>query len=591
MNIRAAFVQIAPWDRFALRAPIAADRTVAASLLPNTIIRSLFARVPTSGTAGLCRAADSLEDLELQRAAYRYAHVPDLEAAATFNGGFAASIADDDFQDRKGDPRVGRVILRLIAALALPGLWNVALAADYWNYTYKDVEVTTDENAVRAMAIAHIIARFDIALGSVMPLTHADVPIHIYDIAPSQARALIGENGAAGYQFTGYEVNIVSARASRDFWGPLFGYVGSLLVSGRALRCPYWFQLGVPLLFANTEFHGESIVTGMPQTGYIGTVRNSNLIPVRTFLRMRSDDPRLQKEPQYSSLFTAESWFLSYQILVNDLHRKEFSEYLDLIRDGKTEDEAFSASFKISYEDLDKDLRNSLAAYAYSYSMNVPREPPDPRAALAMTGAQFKARLAYLEVLWQHRAEASRLATEALKEDPKSDLALTVIARCQFMDEHYAEALAAINQLDGLSGVGAEARSAAGDTLASLASAVASKKASIGLEPEALANRAKDEYEQSIKLKDDYLPPWGGLAYLYAARHDINGAQAFVARAHAILDKHIDNGNLARAFATMSSENGMVADAVFFGEFWRNNAPTQWDRGRANAFMAKLNAH
>lgn len=549
------------------------------------------ARVHTPRTAELHRAADSREVHDLQsRSAVTSAFGPwssidDQRRIRSFG------ITDDNFQDRKGGPRVGRIMLRLIAALALAGVWNVNLAADYWNYTYKNAEVTTDENSVRAMAIAHIIARFDVALGTVMPLTHADVPIHIYDIAPSQARAILGENGAAGYQYTGYEVNIVSARTSRDFWGPLFGYVGSLLVSGRALRCPYWFRLGVPLLFANTDFHGESIILGMLQTGYIGTVRNSNLIPLREFLRMQGDDPRLKKDPQYLNLFTAESWFLSFEILVNNMHRKEFSEYLDLIRDGKTEDEAFSASFKISYEDLEKDLRNELAAYTYQYSVNVPHEPPDPQGALEMTGAEFKARLGYLQMLWQHRAEALRLSTEALKEDPKSDLALTVIARCQFLDDHYAEALAAINRLDGLPRVGAEARSAAGDTLSSLAGAVASKKASIGVEPEALANRSKDEYEQSIKLKEDYLPPWGGLAYLYAARHDINGAQAFVGHAHAILDKHIDNGNLARAFATMSSENSMVADAVFFGDFWRNNAPTQWDRNRANVFMAGLKAH
>ena len=115
----------------------------------------------------------------------------------------------------------------LIGVLPWLCLWDVALGADYWNYAYKDVEVTTDENSTRAMAVAHIIARFDVALSSVMPLTHADVSVHVYDLAPRQARDLIGQNSDAAYQFTGYEVNIVSARVSSDYWGRFSGMWGA----------------------------------------------------------------------------------------------------------------------------------------------------------------------------------------------------------------------------------------------------------------------------------------------------------------------------------------------------------------------------
>ena len=165
----------------------------------------------------------------------------------------------------------------------------------------------------------------------------------------------------------------------------------------------------------------------------------------------------------------------------------------------------------------------------------------------------MKARLAYLHLLWVHRAVALRLGADVLKEDKTNALALVVIAQGDAGNQDYGDALAALNKLDELPVVGAEERSLAGYALVELANAVASKKASVGSETDVLSSRAKDEFERSISLQADYLPPWAGLAYLYESRRDAAGAQSFVARAHAVMEKHSDNGALAHALARQRS--------------------------------------
>ncbi len=485
-----------------------------------------------------------------------------------------------------------RFTFMLAAVMSLCSLSDRGYADDYWSYAYKNFDVTTDQNAARAIVIAHNVARFDAALTKLMRLTEANVPIHIYELPPNESQGLIGQSSCAAYQFTGYEANIVACRESRmdAYWGPLFGYTGSLLVSGRARRCPYWYQVGVPLLFANTNFGAEWVSTGFADDGWLSTLNHADLIPTRTLLRMQVGDPQLRKEPRYFGLFQAESWLLAYQTLVRGIHKEELGQYLSLIQDGKSEEEAFSSSFKISYEDLDAELKKALVGRDNFYKVKVPREPADPGAARRLPDAVMQSRLAYLHLLWGHRAEALRLGTDALKEDNKNGLALVVMAQSDVGNQDYDDALAALNKLDDLPVVGAEESSLAGYALVALANAVGSKKTSVGSEADVLSSRAKDEFDRSISLQADYLPPWAGLAYLYESRRDAAGAQLFVARAHAVMEKHSDNGALAHALATMSSTNDMIADAVFFGDFWRDNAPTRQDRDRAIAFLARLHS-
>jgi len=482
--------------------------------------------------------------------------------------------------------------LYVLATVLLSLATGAAAADEYWNYAYRDFDVTTSENAGSALALAHNVARFDTALTHILTLTEAHVSTHIYVLPAEQLKELIGNSSGASFRFSGYEVTVVTSDTIRNYryWGPLFGYTGSLLVNGRALRCPYWFQLGVPELFANTEFEADKLKTGGVAGGYARTLTLSNLIPTRTFLRIQSGDPQLTNA-RFWELFEAESWYLVYEIFVQGKLQEEFGHYLRLLRDGKSEADAFTESFKFSYEDLDKVLVKYMSEPARIFIVPVPREPTDPGEPLRLSPTAAKARLAELNLQWGRRAEALRWGTESLQADPKNELALSVVARADLQDGNFDAALASINKLDEVPPASVSALTDGGEVLSWVAYAVSSKKAAVGVEVQALAERAKEHYEHAISMNPEYLRAWAGLAYLYGWRRDNAAAHALVGRVHPVMEKHTDSGALAQAVAKMCSATGQYSDGIFFGDYWRDDALTDKDREQAVALLVRLGAH
>ncbi len=479
----------------------------------------------------------------------------------------------------------------VVAAALLLDPTARALAEGYWASAYQDFEVVTADRAARAVSLAHNVARFEKALTENLNLPPASVPTHIYELPPKETKDLLGGADGAAYHFTGYEVAVVTGvgvtKATNPNWGPLFGYTGSLLFS-RTGRYPYWYLIGIPQLFANTEFGPGEIKTGGMSAGFAYTLTRGKLIPMRVFLRAQRGDPQLQSASEFRTMFEAESWFLAREVFVERKLRSEFGQYLKLIVDGKSEEEAFSASFKISYEDLDKVLLKAMSEPAHLFVVKVPTEPPDSAQARQLSPAEVKARLADLSLTWNHRADAQRLASEALQQDAANELALRTMARVSLSQADFAAALANAERLLALPSPSAAALTDCGEVFARLAFELAAKHATLATDPESLRGRAKDAYERAVGTDPEYLRAWAGLAYLYSTPNATAAAQALVPRAQPVMEKHPYNGALARALATMCAQTGQTSSAFLFGELWRNGAPTEKDRSQAETFLARL---
>lgn len=482
---------------------------------------------------------------------------------------------------------------RVAMALLMCAVSRPAGAEDYWAYTYKDFDVTTVGSREHAVSLAHDIARFDTAVSRVLQLPDTRVPTHIYELPGGQVKQLLGAEDVATFHFSGYEVSVISSSEGgpgNRYWGSLFGYVGGLLESGRAPRYPYWFQVGVPELFAQTEFDNDRIKTGGVVFGYAQTLQRGKLIPMRTFLSLRDNDPQL-KVAEYRAMYDAESWYLAREVYVEGKLRPEFGQYLGSMRDGKSEAEAFSASFKIGYEELDKLLVEAMREPTHVFVVQVPREPADHDLPLRLSTAEIKGRMAELSLQDQHRDDALRLATEALQLDANNEAALRVLARASLQAGNFDAALAAVDKLGALSASSAAALTDSGDVLSHLARAVTKKQASIGVGADALIHRAIEAYEHAVTLDREYLRAWAGLAYLYASQRDVQAAKAFLPRAEPVLEKNIRSAALARALATMCAQTGQADGAFRFGEYWRDDALTKADLDQALAFGAWLKAH
>jgi hypothetical protein len=288
----------------------------------------------------------------------------------------------------------------LVLSLAMPAA-AVAGGEEYWGYSYRNIEVTAAGTSAYAINIARYCARLDYLLTRILDIKTADrTTMHIYVLPSADVAQLLGDSSAVSYHVSGNTTTIIMANTAAhdsEYWGAYFGYTASLLASDGRLRGPDWYMSGVPQVFAGTKYRGRRAQLGIVNTAYGVTLgQGSALIPLRTFLaetkRMVVGNDAHRRE-----LYEAQSWALAHEIYVEGWHRAEFTHYLDLMRQGTSEAGAFSASFKVDYEHLDKEFAVAIHQRPYVYTLEVPEDSTATgETAQPLSAAEFRARVAQL---------------------------------------------------------------------------------------------------------------------------------------------------------------------------------------------------
>jgi tetratricopeptide (TPR) repeat protein len=485
-----------------------------------------------------------------------------------------------------------RTIIAILASWGFVTAFPAAAADTYWSYNDNGTEIVAGTSG-RTLELSHHIARFDKALTRILGLSDVVNPIHVYELSHADAALLMNERGSAHYNFSGYETTVVTdtdADSNNGDWGVLFGYAGGLIVTGRALRCPHWYLLGVPQVFAHTRFEAYRLSTGGVVGEFVQTLRLEALIPSRVFLNLRGNDPQLN-DRNFLRRYEAQSWYLAHEIFVEGLLRTEFDQYLKLLREGNKEGDAFAQSFKFSYEELDSKLMQAMHQPPHVYVVKVPPDEENRGLPHQLSAAESRARLAELLLNRKRLADALRIAAEAHRADSHNELALRVTARADWRDAKYDAAWNAVEELNALPKLSAAALTDSGEVSSDLARVVADKGVTLGIDADALKLRAEDAFEHAIGLDSEYLRAWVGLANLYGRTRDTAAAEALTERAKPIMEKHSSNDVLARSLATMCAQTRQSSAAFLFGEFWRNNAISLEDLDQATAFMGRLKAN
>jgi tetratricopeptide (TPR) repeat protein len=485
--------------------------------------------------------------------------------------------------------RIGRG-LALLLALGPAG----AGAADYWAYQYQNIDVTVAGSSGYARDVARNADRLGVALTQVLNFTaDSRLPTHIYVLPDEEIAQILGSSGSSNYNTSGYDATVIASRGrSGDdpFWGVYFGYVGAVLGGDGALRYPYWFRLGAPELFASSELHRDYIRTGGIAAGYALTVASGNLIPLRSFLALQEQDPQLQAAG-VSEMYAAESWYLTREVLVEGRHRDEFRKYLGLMHEGRSERAAFTTSFNVSYEDLDRMLSGDQRVAAHVLVLpSRADDSPDPAAPRKLSAREVAVRLALVNLSVGRRTEALRLAQDALHDDPGNEPALRVLAQTQLQEGNYPAAFAAVDQLSrGALSADGMAESAA--ILTVLASAVTGGHTALAVDAATMLRFAQQYYQGAIAANPEDLRSWAGLAGLYGSQRDAGAARALLPAAAQALERHPHNVNLAYALAHMCAQTQQWDCAAKFAGAWRANALNEANRAEAAAFEARLGAY
>jgi hypothetical protein len=467
-----------------------------------------------------------------------------------------------------------------------------AAATDYWAYRYKSIDVTVAGSASYAQHVARNAERLGTALGQILSFrVDPPLPTHIYVLPDEQIVELLGSSGSSNYNSSGYDATIIASRgqgSAEEYWGVYFGYVGSLLAGDRAQRYPYWFRLGVPEVFAFTEFDHDRIRTGGIAPGYALTVARGTLIPLKTFLALQAED---LQSASVSEMYAAESWFLTREILVEGRYRHEFSNYLALVQQGKSSPAAFAASFNVSYEVLDKMLRVDQRVAGHVFLLSSPEDRhPDASPPSRLAPPEVGARLALVNLKTGRRAQALRLALAALHDDPANEQALRVVAEAQLEEGDYPASFAAVDRLSGGT-LSPEGMAECAGILTVLASAVAAGHVVLPVDAPTLLTFVQRYYQGAIDANPEDLRSWAGLAGLYGAQRNAVAAQALLPGAAQALGRHPGNVNLAYALAHMCAQTQQWDCALKFAAAWRENALTETNRAEAAAFESRLTAY
>jgi tetratricopeptide (TPR) repeat protein len=471
----------------------------------------------------------------------------------------------------------------------------LAPGADFWAYQYKDIDVTAAGSSSYAQQVARNADRLGTALTRILSLRgEARLPTHIYVLPDDEIVGLLGSSGRANFSSSGYDATVIASRgagSAGEYWGVYFGYAGTVLAGEGAPRYPYWFRLGVPEVFATTEFDHGHIRTGGIATSYALTLTSGTLIPLRSLLAMQEQDPQL-KSDALSGMYAAESWYLTREILVESRYRDEFVHYFALMRQGVSEQAAFAASFKVSYEDLDRMLLDDRNASTNVFLLPSPEDNgPDSAPPRKLAPPEVEARLALVNLKVGRRAEALRLAGTALRADPANESALRVAAQAQLEEGNYPASFAAVDELSRRAQLSPDAMAESAGILTVLASAVSGGDAVLSVDASTMLRLARRYYQAAVAANPEDSRSWAGLAGLYGAQRDGAAARLLLPEASQALARHPGNVNLAYALAHMCAQTQQWDCALKFAGSWRESAPSEIRRIEAAAFEARLSAY
>ncbi len=293
------------------------------------------------------------------------------------------------------------------ALLLLIPLAAIAGENEYWSYTYRNVEVTAAGNSAYAVNLARYCVRLDGMLTRILGIKASDrPPVHLYALPPAQVRQFLGDADRVSFRISpaGAIILMSNTRESdSDYWGAYYGYTAALLASDGQLSGPYWYQTGLPLVFASTKYRGDRAQLGTVETGYALTLgQGSAPIPMRTFLSLTR--ATIGASGATLEAYDAEAWGLAHEIFVEGWHRAQFAKYLGLMRQGSQEPEAFAASFNMTYEQLDKEFVNALRQRALVYTMDAPDPGAAHETARPLNAEEVKARLESLAAMYPKQA-------------------------------------------------------------------------------------------------------------------------------------------------------------------------------------------
>lgn len=217
-------------------------------------------------------------------------------------------------------------------------------------------------------------------------------------------------------------------RTTNPYYSSYWTYVVTVLDASVRRPLPLWVESGLAGIMANSIVGGQTLQIGRMMQAYVSTLHNREHPTIPDLVKIDRNSPWYQRADSREP-FDSMAWAFTHFLLFGDegAHRQKFQMFIDLLVQGKPQDEALAASFG----DV-SGLTGAFAAYinrqTWPFSqinadMSVPPSSFAVRTMSAADAAAARARF----LLEMNRPGDVRTALDAAeKADPKCAAAYDV---------------------------------------------------------------------------------------------------------------------------------------------------------------------
>ncbi|HYV12504.1 MAG TPA: tetratricopeptide repeat protein [Pyrinomonadaceae bacterium] len=252
----------------------------------------------------------------------------------------------------------------------------------------------------------------------------------------------------SGFFLPGDDVNYIalSLDPRGDPYGTAFHEYVHLHVKDNIPNAPVWLNEGLAELYEALQFSGSDVIIGMPDHNYLYTLRQAEMLPLKTLFAVGLDSPHYNERDK-AGLFYGESWALVHYLMFGDRARQDqFKRFLQRIGSGDDAAKAIEATYGTTLDVIEQELQS----YVRRANLTAQRITgvANPEAYRSYTATQRSAltdseAYYYLSDLLLHmgrHAAAEKGLKEAIAQDPGFLPAYAALGSMYVEQRRYAEA-------------------------------------------------------------------------------------------------------------------------------------------------------
>ncbi|MBI2956689.1 MAG: tetratricopeptide repeat protein [Acidobacteria bacterium] len=171
---------------------------------------------------------------------------------------------------------------------------------------------------------------------------------------------------------------------------------------------PVWLNEGLAEFYEQTEIDRMEFTIGNWQPGWWDLLQRHDLIPLKALVETDYHARPFENEKQ-RELFYAESWLLVHYVMVSDegRRRSHFVRFVELLRQGSSQEAAFRDSFGTDFQGMERQLRDYLSRRSVAFFHGRMTTAAEKRA-VEFRPVEPGVAQAYLADLWINRGDLER---------------------------------------------------------------------------------------------------------------------------------------------------------------------------------------